>query len=330
MKTLVIGNEDRYRKYMPADIPFVRQTELIFCPRGSSDEELLAAARDADYIAADPMTQVSGTVIRSMPNLKMIHSEGVGFNGFDLAAARERGIYVCNCKGVNAGAVAEQTILLILALLRNAVVGDRVEREGGQIRMKERMMFEGIREVSDCTVGLVGFGDIAKATAERLIPFGCNLVYTASHKKDAETEQRYHVTYLPLSELIAQSDIVSLHVPVTDETRGMVNAEFLGRMKKDAFLINTARGDLVDNQALRQALIDGTIQGAGLDTIYPEPTLADNPLVDLPAQCADRVIYSPHIGGITTSSFRRSHRMIWQGFADCESGKRPHNIVNGL
>ena len=152
MKTLVIGNEDRYRKYMPEDIPFVRQTELVFCPRGSSDEALLAAARDTDYIAADPMTQVSGTVIRSMPNLKMIHSEGVGFNGFDLAAARERGIYVCNCKGVNAGAVAEQTILLILALLRNAVVGDRVEREGGQIRMKERMMFEGIREVSDCTV----------------------------------------------------------------------------------------------------------------------------------------------------------------------------------
>lgn len=330
MKTLVIGNEDRYRKYMPEDIPFIRQTELIFCPRGSSDEELLAAACDADYIAADPMTQVSGAVIRRMPNLKMIHSEGVGFNGFDLDTAREKGIYVCNCKGVNASAVAEQTILLILALLRNAVVGDRVEREGGQIRMKERMMFEGIREVSDCIVGLVGFGDIAKATAERLIPFGCKLVYTASHKKDEETEQHYHVSYLPLDELVSSSDIVSLHVPVTDETRSMVDADFLGRMKKDAFLINTARGDLVDNQALRQALIDGTIQGAGLDTIYPEPTLADNPLVDLLVECADRVIYSPHIGGITTSSFRRSHRMIWQGFADCENGKRPHNIVNGL
>lgn len=330
MKTLVIGKEDRYRKYMPKDIPFVNQTELIFCDRGSSDGELLAAAHDADFLAADPMTRVSGDVIRNMPNLKMIHSEGVGFNGFDLNAAAERGIPVCNCKGVNAGAVAEQTVLLILALLRNAIVGDRVEREGGQIRMKERMMLEGIREVSDCKIGLIGFGDIAKATAERLYPFGCEMAYTARSQKDREIEERYHVHYLPLEELVKTCDIVSLHVPVTEQTHEMVNEEFLHRMKPDALLINTARGDLVDNMALRQAIIDGTILGAGLDTIYPEPTTADNPLVDLPKECADRVIYSPHIGGITTSSFRRSHRMIWQGFEDYTNGKRPRNIVNGV
>ncbi|MDO5547999.1 MAG: 2-hydroxyacid dehydrogenase [Eubacteriales bacterium] len=330
MKTLVIGKEDRYRKYMPEDIPFVNQTEMVFCERGSSDEALLEAAWDADFLAADPMTKVSGNVIRNMPNLKMIHSEGVGFNGFDLEAAAARGIPVCNCKGVNAGAVAEQTILLILALLRSAIVGDRVEREGGQIQRKERMMVEGIREVSDCTIGLIGFGDIAKATAERLYPFGCELVYTALHRKEAAVEERYHVQYLPLDELLRTCDIVSLHIPVTEQTRGMVNEAFLRGMKRDALLINTARGDLVDNLALRQALIDGTILGAGLDTIYPEPTTADNPLVDLPRECADRVVYSPHIGGITTSSFRRSHRMIWQGFADYCDGKRPRNIVNGV
>jgi phosphoglycerate dehydrogenase-like enzyme len=196
--------------------------------------------------------------------------------------------------------------------------------------MKERMMVEGIREISDCTIGLIGFGDIAKATAERLVPFGCKLVYTAQSRKDAETEERYHVHYLPLNELIAVSDVVSLHVPVTEQTRGMVNAAFLHQMKQDALLINTSRGDLVDNMALRQALIDGTILGAGLDTIYPEPTPADHPLVALPEECADRVIYSPHIGGITTSSFRRSHRMIWQGFDDYCHGIRPKNIVNGI
>ena len=330
MKALIIGNRDRYEKFLPTDIPIMKELELVYCSRGASDEELLAAAQDADFVAADPMTTVSGNVIRSMPNLKVIHSEGVGFNGFDLEAAGERGIYVCNCKGVNAGAVAEQAILLMLALLRSTVVGDRVEREGGQIEMKERLMFEGIRELADCKIGLVGFGDIAKATAERLYPFGCELYYYAPHRKDAETEKKFHVNYLPLENLVAQCDIVSLHLPVTEETRGMVNREFLSYMKPDALLINTARGDVVDNEALREALIEGRIGGAGLDTIYPEPTLKNNPLVDLPADCADRVIYSPHIGGITTSTFKRAHRYIWQSFEDVKNGKRPENIVNGL
>lgn len=330
MKTLVIANEDRFRKYLPEDIPVTKETEMVFCKRGASDEELLAAGADADFIAADPMTTVSGRVIRSMPNLKLIHSEGVGFNGFDLEAAGEKGVYVCNCKGANAGAVAEQTILLILALLRSAVIGDRAERQGGQIQMKERLMVEGIREVSDCRVGLIGFGDIAKATAERLYPFGCEMFYFSRRRLPEEQEKQYHVTYLPREELIELCDIVSLHVPVTEETRGMVDESFLSRMKPDAFLINTGRGDLVDNQALRRALIRGEIGGAGLDTVYPEPTTKDNPLVDLPEECADKVIFSPHIGGITTSSFRRCHRMLWQGIEDVKNGKRPEHVVNGL
>lgn len=330
MKVLIIGNQDRYWKYMPKDIPIASQAEIVFCKRGSSDEEILAVGKDAVFMAADPMTQVSSNVIYNMPNLKMIHSEGVGFNGFDIQAAAKSRIYVCNCKGVNAGAVAEQAILLMLALLRNAVVGDRVEREGGQIKMKEHMMVKGIREVSDCKIGLIGFGDIAKATASRLYPFSCELYYYSLHRKDAQLEQQYHAVYLPLDMLLSTCDIISLHVPVTPQTKEMVNQDFLSRMKPDAFLINTARGDLVDNLALRNALIQGTIGGAGLDTIYPEPTTKDNPLVNLPASCADRVIFSPHIGGITTSSFIRSHRMIWQGFEDVRNGKRPKNIVNGL
>ena len=101
-------------------------------------------------------------------------------------------------------------------------------------------------------------------------------------------------------------------------------------MKPDAFLVNTARGNLVDNEALRNALISGRIAGAGLDTITPEPTTKDNPLVALPAECTDRVIYSPHIGGITTSTFRRAHHMLWQAFSDYSEGKKPANVVNRI
>ena len=330
MKALIIGNEDRYVKYRPTGIPILDTVEMVFCPRGSSDEELLAAGRDANFIAADPMATVTGNVIRQMPNLKIIHTEGVGFNFVDLEAAKERGVYVCNCKGVNAGAVAEQTILLMLGLLRSVISGDRGERAGQQIQIKEAMMLHGIRELADCKVGLIGFGDIAKAVALRLIPFGCEVYYHTPKRKSEELETEYHVTWLPMEELVTTCDMVSLLTPVTPETKGMVDERFLKKMKRDAYLINTARGDLVDNDALRNALINGTIAGAGLDTVAPEPTLADNPVVALPAECADRVLFSPHIGGITESTFRRAHRTMWQAFDDVANGKRPEHVVNGV
>lgn len=330
MKALIIANQDRFEKYRPVDMPILQDVEPVFCPRGSSDGELLAAARDADFIAADPMATVSAALIRGMPNLKLIHSEGVAFNNFDLEAAREKGVYVCNCKGVNAGAVAEQTVLLMLAVLRRLVVGDRTERRGGQMQMKERTMLEGLKELSECKVGLIGFGDIARAAAERLRPFGCALFYNTPRRKSEDIERRFGVCYLPLEELVRTCDMISLHTPVTKETKGMVNREFLSRMRPDAILINTARGDLVDNEALREAIIAGRIAGAGLDTVFPEPTTADNPLVDLPPECADKVIFSPHIGGITARAFRQANRLIWQSFEDVRQGKRPQNIVNGL
>ena len=138
------------------------------------------------------------------------------------------------------------------------------------------------------------------------------------------------VSYLPLDKLIAKCDIISLHCLVNDETRHMVNEHFLSLMKPTAYLINTGRGDLVDNEALRAALVEGRIAGAGLDTISPEPTPADHPLVDLPEHLRDRVVYSPHLGGITTGSFQRAHQNMWNSVLALHQGKRPNHIVNGL
>ena len=191
-------------------------------------------------------------------------------------------------------------------------------------------MIEGIRELSDCRVGLVGFGDIAKATAERLAAFGCEIYYYSKHRRDRVEEERYGVTYTSLEELAASCDIVSLHCAVTEETRGMADEAFLARMKSTAYLVNTARGELVDNLALRQALMDGKLAGAGLDTLAPEPVTADNPLVTLPAPACDRVVLAPHLGGITEASFRRSHLHMWRNAERVADGHRPDNIVNGL
>ena len=327
MKILIIGNRDRYEKYMP-NIALLDKLELIYCARDTSEAELLQQAGDAEMILVDAITPVTENLISQMPGLKLIHSEGVAFNAIDIEAAGKMGIPVCNNKGANADAVAEQTIMLMLACLRDAIRGHQAVQKGQQIQMKERKMAEGIPDLADCTVGLIGFGDIAKATAKRLRAFGCQLYYYSAHQKSKEEEAEYEIAYLPLEKLLQSCDIVSLHAAVTPDTKGMVNEAFLSQMKENAFLINTARGELVNNDALRQALVKGKIAGAGFDTIAPEPTTADNPLVDLPADCSATVVYAPHLGGITSGSFRRIYRNLWKNVERVYEGEVPVNIVN--
>lgn len=327
MKALVIGNRARFEKFMP-DTEFIRSLEKIYVGLDVPVGEYPREALEAEFLAADAVARVPGELIRRMPNLKLIHSEGVGYNGFDVAAASELGIPVCNNKGINASAVAEQTVLLMLGLLRTVVPGDEAVRRGQQIQMKERRMLEGIRELSECRIGLVGFGDIGKALAGILRSFGCEVHYYTKTRKKPEVEQEYHASWLPLEELIRTCDMVSIHVPANRETEGMVNEKFLKSMKPDAYLINTARGEIVDNDALRKALIEGWIAGAGLDTLAPEPVLSDNPMVNLPEEVKDRVLYSPHLGGITTGTFRRAHRNIWTAFETVAGGGIPENRVS--
>ena len=200
MLLLVIVDEARTRKYLP-DLPIVDEVELKVVPRGTDDDAILAQAGDADFILADAISPVSAKLISSMPNLKLVHSEGVAYNAIDLDAARERGVHVCNNAGVNAGAVAEQTVLLMLACLRDAVAGDAAVRAGRQIQTKERMMVEGIRELGDCKVGFVGFGAIAQATAERLANWGCEMVYNKHAPLPVEDEERLRVRFEELDRL---------------------------------------------------------------------------------------------------------------------------------
>ena len=328
MKALIIADRKRYERFLP-DTPFVRELEKVFVPLGTPDEEILKAGGDADFLAADAIAQVSAGLIGGMPNLKVIHSEGVAYNRIDCAAAAARGIPVCNNAGINAQAVAEHAIMLMLMLQRSAVSGNEAVLKGKQIEKKTSMMGQ-IPELGDCTVGLIGFGNIAKETAKRLNAFGCRVVYHAAHRRDAETEASFGVTYMTPDEMRKECDIISIHVPVTPETTGMVDREFLRGMKRTALLINTARGEIVDNEALAEALTEGWIAGAGLDTVSPEPVPADHILLHLPEEAAARVVFSPHIAGVTASTFRRGHRNIWNAFEAVAEGRRPVNVVNGL
>lgn len=327
MKLLVIGDEARFRKFLP-DRSIVRQVETVVVDRGTPDDEIIdRAGGDADFIVADAISPVSASLMDALPNLKLVHSEGVAYNAIDVAAARERGIFVCNSAGMNAAAVAEQAVLLMLACLRHVVEGDAAVRAGRQIKMKERLMVEGIRDLGDCTVGLVGLGAIAVETAKRLRAFGCDVAYWNRNRRPAEREEQLGVRYLSLDELAATCDIVSIHVPVTPETENLVDAQFLGRMKADGVLVNTARGEIVDQVALAAALEADTIGAAGLDTLSPEPVQTDHPLVNLSPGAANRLVLSPHIGGVTEGSFRRAWTIVWDNIERVASGNEPTNVV---
>ena len=328
MKILIYGPKARYDLYMPEfvkDLP----VETVFCSR-ESDLQAAKDHPDAEAIFADAITPVGREIMDALPNLKLIHSEGVAFNAIDTAAAREKGIFVCNNKGCNAVSVAEHTVMLMLMALRCGITGHAAVKAGEQIRFKERFMVSSAPELGEQTVGLIGLGDIGSATARLLRPFGCTLYYYTAHRRSAEVEEELEVTYLPLEELAARCDILSLHCAVNEQTTHMINAEFLSRVKPGAILVNTARGQLVDNLAVRAALLEGRLGGVAFDTLDPEPTPADHSLVDLPPEIADRAVYSPHLGGITGGSFRRAHRNMWRSVQLLLEGERPNFIVNGL
>lgn len=328
MKILHIGKDENMKNYTPVSA-FTQSVEKTGLPMGLPVQAYLDAMADADVIIADAIADVTGELIRQMPRLKMIHSEGVAYNRFDIAAADEKGVAVCNCAGMNATAVAEQTILLMQGVLKNVIVNDRAVREGRQIQVKEAYMAQSnLMELADCKIGLLGLGDIGKATAHLLAAYHAKVFYYKRHRLSAEEEAKYQVTYLPLEELLPVCDMVSLHLPVTEETRGMCGRDFFSRMKKGSYFINTSRGELVEDEALVEALQSGQVAMAGLDTLDHEPVQRDHMLLNQPQALEEKILFSPHIGGITASSFRRGYAMIWENIQRLSEGKPLLRVVN--
>lgn len=329
MKILILGPKSRYDAYAP-DFLSQLSLELAFLEQYSSAEQAAKQNADAQCLLVDAITPVSAELMDLLPQLKMIHSEGVAFNCIDLDAARQRGIFVCHNKGCNASTVAEHTVMLMLMALRHGITGHKAVLEGRQFEMKQAVMVSKAPELREQTVGLIGFGDIGQATARLLRPFGCKLFYYTAHRRTPEVEEEFGITYLPLEELAARCSVLSLHCAVNDQTRHMIDAPLLEKVRPGALLVNTARGELVDNLAVRQALLDGRLGAIAVDTLYPEPTPADHPLVALPPEIADRAVYSPHLGGNTGGSFARGHRNMWNSVRLILEGQRPNFIVNGL
>jgi phosphoglycerate dehydrogenase-like enzyme len=286
--------------------------DLVFAET-ATEEERVAKAREADYILCS-WTSISARVVEAGRKLRLIQKYGIGVDKIDLQAASRRGIPVCIAAGVNAVAVAETAITLMLAVYKRLCVAHNTLRAGQWLKWELRT---GCYEMWQKTVGLIGGGAIGRAVAKRLSHgFECRVLYYDICRLPSETEATLGMVYATLEELLDLSDIVSLHIPLTAESRGLIGEKTLARMKPGAVLINTSRGGVVDEPALIAALQKGTLAGAGLDVFAKEPPDRDNPLLQM-----DNVVVTPHNGGGTVDTMQRIIGHAFENILKVERGE---------
>ena len=279
---------------------------------------LLPVVADADLVITQ-FAPLQRPVIDAMRQARVIIRYGIGVDNVDLAAARERGIPVCNIPDYCIHEVADQTLAFILALTRQVVPNHRVIAEGG---WGLATPLSGMRALRDLTVGVVGHGRIGRAVVERLVPFGPRVLV---HDPLLPAGPLGSATSTGLDDLLTQADVVTLHCPSLESTRRMINAGSITRMKPGAILINVGRGDLVEPAALLAALEAGHLSGAALDVFDPEPIPVDHPIRRLP-----NVVLSAHIASASPRAVRTLRESVARIAIAVHRGETPPNIVNGV
>lgn len=277
---------DRLRALLPPGFVLTHGT-------AAGDEHMKAIIADADY-AITGQVGVSGEVLRAAKKLRLVHKWGVGVDNIDLAAARALGIQVARTTGSNAVPVAEFTLGLMLSALRFIGYGHAELKQG---RWRTGQLPGATFTLSGKTVGLVGFGAIGQAVATLLKGFGCTVLYSKRQPLAGE-EAALGARHATLPDLLAQSDVISLHCPLTPETAGLIDAAALERMKRTAVLVNVARGGVVNEADLIAALAAKRIAGAAMDVFSIEPLPADSPLLGL-----DNLVVTPHLAAIAADNF---------------------------
>ncbi len=305
----------------PGDLSWAELEELGSCVifDRTPPELILERARDAEIVLTNK-TPLARETILALPKLKYIGVLATGYNVVDVAAARERGITVTNVPDYSTPSVAQLTFALLLELTHHVGHHAQTVRDGKWVRSADFCYWDfPLVELHGLKLGIIGFGKIGRAVAKIADAFGMHVIVHA-RKKPADFPQ--HHVFAELESLLEWGDVVSLHCPLTPETKHLINAERLGLMKPSAFLLNTGRGPLIDEQALADALNNGTIAGAGLDVLSVEPPRADNPLL-----AAKNCIVTPHIAWASRSSRERLMEIAVENLRAVASGK-PRNVVS--
>jgi len=282
---------------------------------------IIEKVKNVDALVSLLSDKIDAEVFDAAPKLKIVSQMAVGFDNIDVQEATKRGIYVTNTPEVLTDTTADFAWALLMAVARRVVEADRYVRTGQWKVGWHPSMFLG-RDVHGATIGIVGAGRIGYAVAKRAKGFDMKILYYDVIPRP-EMEKELGAKRVDLGTLLEESDFVSIHVPLLKETYHMINAEKLKRMKKTAYLINNARGPIVDEKALYEALKERRIAGAGLDVFEQEPTPVDNPLLKL-----DNVVVAPHISSASYETRSRMAEIVAENLIAFFEGKKPPNLIN--
>jgi len=310
----------------PLPDPVIKEIRRHFRLRFNRDDhplskkEILHGIQTADGLISMLSDSIDREIIETAPRLRIIANYAVGYNNIDLIAAREREIFVTNTPGVLTETTADLTWALILASARRLPEGEQLARSGKWTGWAPTQLLGS--DVFGKTLGIIGMGRIGQAVAKRAIGFEMRVVYYSRHRLAERDEKRLRLSFLPLPELLREADFVSLHLPLTEEAHHLIDRKALGMMKPTAFLINTARGPIVDERALIDALRKEKIAGAGLDVFEEEPAI--------PKELRDRkeVVLLPHLGSASLETRIRMGRIVLENLVAALAGKKPPNVVN--
>ncbi len=287
--------------------------------RNMTRAELLEKAAGKKGLLTSLTDVIDREVIDNAPGLKIIANCAVGYNNIDLAYARLKGILVTNTPGVLTETTAELTLALILAVLRRIPQADRLTRAGG---------FKGWaldfwlgKDLAEARLGIVGFGRIGRAVARLAACFGAKILYFDAVRMTPDEEKSYEASYLPLDDLLRTADIVTIHAGLTPQTHHLISRERLSLMKNEAILVNVARGPIVDEEALAEALAAGKLWGAGLDVYEREPEIEKRLLA------LDNIVLLPHIGSATYATRLRMAMTAARNLVQGMRGERPDNLI---
>ena len=312
------------RQIFPDALDLIEKTaELELWPdeEPPTPEQLREAMADVEGAIINVMDRIDAPLLDAAPKLRVLSQVAAGLDNIDIPEATKREILVGYTPGVLAKSTADLAFALLLAVARRVVESDKWVREGNW-KISHHPMFWLGSEVNGSTLGILGLGGIGLETAKRGLGFEMKIIYHSRTRKP-ELEAEYGFKYATLNRVLAQSDFLSIHVPLTPETNRFIGEKQLKKMKSTAILINLSRGPVVDTDALYKALTEGWIAGAGLDVFDPEPVPADHPLLGL-----DNVVVLPHIGSASNRSRRDMHLLAARNLVAGLKGERLEECAN--
>ena len=295
-----------------------REVNVIELPPGSTEETLAGMIAEADGLITRGSIAITRELMELSPRLKVVGVHGIGCDHVDLAAAKELGKVVCNTPDAVTVTVAEMAMATTLALLRNVVSADKAVRAGEWKRKYSDLI--GV-ELAGMKVGIIGMGRIGQATAVRMQAFGARISYwSRTRKPDLEKEHGFN--WMDLDDLLRESELISLHIPATPETMKIISASRIESMRDGVYIVNTARGKVIDEDALIKALQSGKVKAAALDVFENEPLGTDNPLCTM-----DNVILTPHLSASNVAGMIRMAVQVAEGVLKTINGETPDNSV---